>query len=79
LEKGGRKERRVQDHVHLDRETLQEATELLARYGEHAVSEAAFRADRSRALGNVVHFCRWRQIERTIEMLRTADVTGSIH
>ncbi len=70
----------MQDHVHLtDRETLQEATELLARYGEHAVSEAAFRADRSRALGNVVHFCRWRQIERTIEMLRTADVTGSIH
>ena len=70
----------MQDHVHLtDRETLQEATELLAHYGEHAISEAALRADRSRALGNVLHFCRWRQIERTIEMLRTADVTGSIH
>lgn len=70
----------MSDHVHVaDREALHEATELLARYGEYATSEAAIRADQSRALGNVLHFCRWRQIERTIEMLRAEDVTGTVH
>lgn len=70
----------MRDHVHVaDREALAEATELMARYGEYATSEAAIRADQSRALGNVVHFCRWRQIERTIEMLSIAEPAGTIH
>ncbi len=70
----------VQNHIHVtDRAALQEATELMDRFGEYAVSEAAIRADRSRSLGNVLHFCRWRQIERTIEMLSGADVTGTVH
>ena len=71
---------RVSHHVHVaDREALLEATELIARYGEYASSEAAIRADRSRSLGNILHFCRWRQIERTIEMLSAAEPMGSIH
>jgi hypothetical protein len=70
----------LREHVHVaDREALAEATELMARFGEYAVSEAAMRADQSRALGNILHFCRWRQIERTIEMLSAAEPAGSIH
>jgi hypothetical protein len=70
----------VHDHVHVqDRATLAEATDLIARFGEHAQLEAAARADRSRSLGNVLHFCRWRQIERAIGMLRGEEVTGTVH
>jgi hypothetical protein len=70
----------VQKHVHVkDRATLADATDLIARYGEHAQHEAAVRANRSRTLGNVVHFCHWRQIERAIEMLSAEDVTGTVH
>lgn len=70
----------LSNHVHVaDREALAEATELMDRYGEYATSEAAIRADQSRALGNVLHFCRWRQIERTIAMLSAAEPSGSVH
>ena len=70
----------MHQHVHVqDRATLSEATELIARFGEHAEGEAACRADRSRTLGNVVHFCHWRQVERTIGMLRTSEAIGTIH
>ena len=41
--------------------------------GAFAGSEAAARAGRSRDLGNVVHFCRWREIERMIELLSSFD------
>ena len=70
----------MRDHVHVaDRQALAEATELMARYGEYAVSEAAIRADQSRARGNVVHFCHWRQIERAIEMLSIDVPLGTVH
>ncbi len=70
----------MHQHVHVqDRATLSQATELIAMFGEHAESEAASRADRSRTLGNVVHFCHWRQVERTIDMLRESEATGTIH
>ena len=42
--------------------------------------EAAARADSSRDLGNVIHFCRWRQIERMIELISTTDpVDATMH
>lgn len=67
-------------HVHVqDRAALAEADELIARFGVHAGLEAAERASRSRSLGNVILFCHWRQIERTIEMLRADEVTGTIN
>ena len=70
----------MHNHVHVfDRAALAEANELIARFGEHAQLEAAQRASRSRLLGNVIHYCRWRQIERTIEMLSIAEVTGTVH
>lgn len=62
-----------------DRSMLADASELLARFGEDAGFEAAARADRSRDLGNVVHFCRWRQIERLIVLLASDEAEGTIH
>jgi hypothetical protein len=50
-----------------------DAAELIQRFGAYAASEAAARADRSRDLGNVVHFCRWRQIERLVLLLSSPD------
>jgi hypothetical protein len=68
----------VQHHVHLpDATAAAEAAELIARFGDHAAFEAAARANHSRGLGNVVHFCRWRQIERMINLL-TAETPGEI-
>ena len=67
-------------HIHVpDRAALADATDLIARFGDHAALEAAARADKSRSVGNVVHFCRWRLIERTITMLSIDDVTGTVH
>ena len=38
------------------------------------------RADRSRDLGNVIHFCRWREIERMIDALSaTSPADATIH
>ena len=62
-----------------DRASLSDATELMALFGGDAGFEAAARADRSRDLGNLVHFCRWRQIERLIVMLSAEKVVGTIH
>lgn len=62
-----------------DRAAFDEAAELIASFGEHAASEAALRADRSRHLGNLIHFCRWRSVERTILMLGQQEATGPLH
>lgn len=62
-----------------DRQVLTEATDLIARFGGEATAEAAARADRSRDLGNVVHFCRWRQVERLVALLTADNVIGTVH
>ena len=70
----------MRPYVHLpDRAALAEASELIDRFGAFAAPEARLRADRSRDLGNVIHFCRWRQIERMIDMLGDPTVAGSVH
>ena len=56
-----------------------EAAQLIERFGAHAGSEAALRADRSRDLGNVIHFCRWREVARMIELMGNDAVTGPVH
>jgi hypothetical protein len=56
-----------------------EAAQLIERFGDHAGSEAALRAGRSRDVGNFVHFCRWREVGRMIEVLRDEAVTGPVH
>ena len=66
--------------VHLaDRDALAEAASLIEKYGDYASSEAARLAGRSRDAGNVIHFCRWRQIERMIVMLCDETVAGAVH
>lgn len=67
-------------HVYLpDRSAAADAAELIARFGAHAAGEAAARADRSRELGNLVNFCRWRQIERMILLLAANGSGSTIH
>ena len=56
-----------------------EAAQQIERFGAHAGSEAAMRADRSRDLGNFIHFCRWREVARMIDLIRDEAVTGSVH
>ena len=58
---------------------LAEASDLMDRFGEDARVEAAARAERSRDVGNVLHFCHWRQIERVIEALSSDEVLGTVH
>ena len=66
--------------VHLaDRAALAEAASLIEKFGDYAPSEAARLAGCSRDAGNVIHFCRWRQIERMIVMLRDETVAGPLH
>ena len=62
-----------------DRAMLSEATDLISRFGIEAALEAAARADRSRDLGNVQHFCRWRQVERLVALLTTNEAIGTVH
>jgi hypothetical protein len=61
------------------RAALADAAELLDRFGDDAGFEAATRADISRDAGNVVRFCHWRQIERMIATLSSAEVRGTVH
>jgi hypothetical protein len=56
-----------------------EAAALIERFGAHAGSEAALRADKSRDLGNFIHFCRWREVARMIDLIRDEAVTGPVH
>ncbi|WP_010187554.1 hypothetical protein [Sphingomonas sp. PAMC 26605] len=62
-----------------DRTELTHATDLITVFGGAAGQEAAARADRSRDLGNYLHFCRWRQIERLIVLLSFDRAFGTIH
>ena len=62
-----------------DRLALDDASELIERYGEGAALQAAVRAASSRDAGNVLRFCHWRQIERMIAALGSEEIRGSIH
>lgn len=61
------------------RHALEEASELIDRFGDDAGLEAAVRAERSRDAGNVLSFCHWRQIERVIATLSSDEVRGTVH
>lgn len=62
-----------------DRGQVADATALIAMFGEDAGLEAAARADESRDIGNYLHFCRWRQIERLILLLSAETAIGTVH
>ena len=56
-----------------------EAETLIDRFGKTAGLEAAERAEASRNIGNHLHYCRWRQIERLIILLSVETTLGTIH
>lgn len=58
---------------------VRDATDLLASHGAQAAAEAATRADRSRDLGNHIHYCRWRQVERLLAVLASPHALGTVH
>jgi hypothetical protein len=62
-----------------DRASISDAQALLKQFGDDAAFEAAERADKSRDRGNVILYCRWRQIERMIIALTNAQPLGTIH
>ena len=68
------------DHPFISgRPALDDAAELIERFGDNAGLEAAVRAEESRDSGNVVRFCHWRQIERVIVTLSSREARGSVH
>jgi hypothetical protein len=52
-----------------DRATALDALRLIDDHGDLAALAAKAEADRSRNAGNIVSFCRWRQIGRLIAAL----------
>lgn len=66
-------------YPYIDRREFTDAAELIAQFGEDAGIEAANRADRSRDLGNHIHFCRWRQIERLVLLMSIPRAVGTVH
>lgn len=62
-----------------DREAVSDATDLVAEFGLLAAQEAADRANQSRVKGNVIHFCRWRQIKRLVEWMDSDESETTRH
>jgi len=62
-----------------DRGSLEDASSLIAKFGDDAVVEAATIADRYRDSGDLNLFCRWRQVERAIMLLQLEDIVGEVH
>lgn len=61
------------------RKGFEDAAHLIELFGSNAGYEAAVRADRSRDVGNHIHFCHWRQIERLIVLMSIEQPTGTVH
>ncbi|QLC20972.1 hypothetical protein HFP51_01480 [Parasphingopyxis sp. CP4] len=62
-----------------DPDAVNDAAELMAEYGVMAAAEASARANRSRDKGNIIHFCRWRQIVRLVEWMEDAEAERTVH
>jgi hypothetical protein len=68
------------DHPYISgRSALNDAAELIERFGDDAAFEAALRAELSRDVENVQRYCHWRQIERVIASLSCDEVLGTVH
>lgn len=52
---------------------------MIAKFGEFAVTEAATKADAFESSGDLMLYCRWRQVERAIQLLQLEDIVGEIH
>ena len=65
--------------VFIDSTNFFDAEQLILVFGEEAGLEASIRADKSRALGNHLHYCKWRQVERICVLLSTGHSIGTVH
>ncbi len=65
--------------VFIDSTNFSDAQQLITNFGDEAGLEAANRADKSRALGNHLHYCKWRQVERLCVLLSIDQTLGTIH
>lgn len=65
--------------VFIDSSSYSDAEQLISNYGEEAGLEAANRADKSRAVGNHLHYCKWRQVERLCVLLSIEQSIGTVH
>lgn len=65
--------------VFIDSTNFSDAEQLMTNYGEEAGLEAANRADKSRAVGNHLHYCKWRQVERLCVLLSIDQSIGTVH
>jgi hypothetical protein len=63
----------------VDRAMVEDAVALMELHGLDAASMALRFAKRSRNLGNVTHYCRWRQVERLIGQLAIDAPRGRLH
>ena len=63
----------------VDREAYDGASDLLDRFGESALAEAATRAERSRDVGNHIHYTRWCRVGRAILVLGDPGTSGLLH
>ena len=62
-----------------DRNSIEQAEDLLRQFGMLAIDEAAARSRHYRELGNAIRFCEWRQIERFLSVLTQDVAIGTIH
>lgn len=65
--------------VFIDSTHFSDAERLITNYGAEAGLEAANRADKSRSLGNHLHYCKWRQVERLCILLSIDQSVGTVH
>lgn len=65
--------------VFIDSTNFSDAEQLISNFGDEAGLEAANRADKSRALGNHLHYCKWRQVERLCVLLSIDQTLGTVH
>ncbi len=65
--------------IFIDSSHFSDAQQLISNYGDEAGLEAANRADKSRAVGNHLHYCKWRQVERLCVLMSIDQPIGTIH
>ncbi|WP_108811297.1 hypothetical protein [Sphingorhabdus sp. Alg231-15] len=65
--------------VFIDSTNFSDAEHLITNFGEEAGLEAANRADKSRSVGNHLHYCKWRQVERLCVLLSIDQSIGTVH
>lgn len=65
--------------LYVESRDVLDAQVLIEQFGQAAGLEAADRAIKSRNVGNHLHYCRWRQIERLIIMLSVRTTFGTVH